>query len=73
MRGFTTTDLYFMAKELQFLVNGRVDKIYQLDDDLYVNIYVASKGNKLLRISSDKLWITKHKPEAFFKNGQHKH
>ncbi|RLE47076.1 hypothetical protein DRJ25_03285 [Candidatus Woesearchaeota archaeon] len=63
MRGFTTIDLYFMTKELQTLLNSRIDKIYQLKEDIYLSIYVPSKGSKLLRITPNKLWLTKHKPE----------
>ncbi len=63
MRGFTAIDLMYMLKELQQLVGGRMDKIYQMDDELYINIYVTNEGKKLLRVKQDKLWLTKNKPE----------
>ncbi len=63
MRGFTSLDVYFMVKELQTLIGGRIDKIQQFDEEIFLPVYVTSKGNKLLRIKSNKIWITKHKPE----------
>lgn len=62
MRGLTSVDLHFMAKELQLLIGGRIDKIYQLKEDIYIEIYVTAKGKNLLKITTDKIWITKHKP-----------
>jgi predicted ribosome quality control (RQC) complex YloA/Tae2 family protein len=63
MREFSSVDLFFMVKELQCIVGSRVDKIYQLDKDVYISAYVTSKGKKLLKITSDKLWLTKHRPD----------
>lgn len=63
MRAFSTVDLFFMVKELQILIGGRIEKVYQTGNNVYISIYVSTKGKKLLRILPDKLWITKHKPE----------
>ncbi len=63
MRGFATIDLMFMTKELQTLIGGRIDKIYHLDNDIYIYIYITSKGKKLLRIKPNKAWLTTYKPE----------
>src|SRR3989338_2058937 len=54
-------DLFFLVKELQFLVGAKVDKVYHQEDDL---ILVLHKGGKhLLKITPSALFLTSQKFE----------
>jgi len=56
----TAFDLSFLVRELQTLVNGRLDKIYVLED----RGFLLSFGNKtLLQVEPGKCWTPLEKPE----------
>ncbi|MBD3259921.1 hypothetical protein GF371_04805 [Candidatus Woesearchaeota archaeon] len=63
--GITSLELRYIIKELQQLVGGKLDKIYQPEkNELLVSIHVPSSGKNLIRIVSGKfLYMTKFKPE----------
>ncbi|MBW2987704.1 NFACT family protein, partial [Candidatus Woesearchaeota archaeon] len=63
--GITSLELRYIVKELQKLVGGKLDKIYQPDkNELLISIHVPSSGKNLIRIVSGKyLYMTKFKPE----------
>jgi predicted ribosome quality control (RQC) complex YloA/Tae2 family protein len=63
--GVTSLELRYIVKELQKLVGGKLDKIYQPDkNELLISIHVPSIGKNYLRIVSGKyLYMTKFKPE----------
>ncbi len=54
-------DLKALIKESQFLKNGRIDAIYQNDDELRIRVYVPSVGNYELFINPKRIHLTKHK------------
>jgi len=49
-------ELHYLVKELQFLVNGKVDNIYNpKKEELILQLHVSGKGKQILRIISGKL------------------
>ncbi|MBW2999833.1 NFACT family protein [Candidatus Woesearchaeota archaeon] len=59
----TSIELSYVVKELQFLVGGKIDKIYQPEKkELVLRFHVTSKGKQILRILPGKyLYLTEHK------------
>jgi len=50
----TSLDLHFLAKELQVLIGGKVDKIYEQEEnkkEFLFRFHVPGKGKMQLRIS----------------------
>ncbi|MBR9690329.1 hypothetical protein GOV08_01455 [Candidatus Woesearchaeota archaeon] len=57
-------ELYFLIKEMQFLVGGKVDKVYNDKKKLLLQLHVTSKGKNLLYVSApDYFYLTSKKPE----------
>lgn len=58
--------IHYLLKELQCLVGGKLDKIYQLPKrELYLQIHVTGKGKHILRIVPGKyMYLTDHKPAS---------
>lgn len=51
----SSIDLHYLINELQFLVGGKIDKIYHpLKEELLIQFHVTGKGKQLLRIISGK-------------------
>lgn len=44
----TSLDLFYLVRELQSLVTGRVQKIYQIEDKVYLAVYSESKKQMLV-------------------------
>lgn len=65
MKQISSLELSYLIKELNLLINGRVDKIYQLKkEELLIQFYVTGKGKKLLKIIVGKsLFLTDTKGE----------
>lgn len=56
MRNFNSLDIYFVLKELKFLIGAKIDKIYQDRDDF---VFCFHKGGKhLLKIEPNILYLT---------------
>jgi len=54
--GLASLELHYVVEELQFLVNGKVDNIYNpKKEDLILQFHVSGKGKQILRIVSGKL------------------
>lgn len=52
----TSLEVHYLVDELQFLVGGRVDNIYNpKKEELILQFYVSGKGKQILRIVSGKL------------------
>ncbi len=52
----TSLELHYLVKELQFLIDAKVDHIYNpKKEDLLLQLHIPSKGKQLLRIISGKL------------------
>ena len=43
-------DLYYIIKELQFVIDSKVDKLYEHEKNLLLQLHVPSKGRTLLNI-----------------------
>ena len=54
-------DLHYLIKELQFLTNSKIDKIYQLNrKNFFFRFFVSGKGNQTFKIQIPKLiYLTK--------------
>ena len=65
MKELTAYDIYKLTNEVEFLVGGKVDNIYQTEQkDLYLQIYIKDKPKQLLRILAGKcFYLTKTRPE----------
>ena len=65
MKQLTALDLALIVKELQFLMNGKIDNIYQASgEELYFNIFKTGEGKSVLRITPSLLYITSIKKET---------
>jgi predicted ribosome quality control (RQC) complex YloA/Tae2 family protein len=59
MRKFTSLDIYFVLKELRFLIGAKIDKIYQDRDNF---VFSFHKGGKhLLKIDPNIIYLTSFK------------
>lgn len=64
-REISSIELNHIISELQFLTDSRMDRIIQSSDSFYLNLYVRSKGNFMLRIVPGKyIYLIKHKPKT---------
>jgi len=54
-------DLHYLIGELQFLINSKIDKIYQLNrKNFFFRFFVSGKGNQTFKIQIPKLiYLTK--------------
>lgn len=62
----TSIELRFLTTELQGLVNGKIDQIYQpKEEELLLQIHVPSKGKQLLHIVLPSfIYLTAEKPDV---------
>lgn len=61
MKVFSSFDLYYMVGELQFLLDSKLDKVYQEGDVLLFSLF---KGDKhLLKITPSSVYLTGYKLE----------
>jgi len=68
MKQLSALDVYFMLKELDFLIGSKVNKIYLEKDDLIISLF--KKNESLLKITPSAIYITKsrftdHVPSNF--------
>ena len=56
-------DLYYLEKELQEIVGGRIDKIYQEKRSFLITMHVRGKGKFMLKINPNNLYLTEDKEE----------
>ena len=62
MKLFSSFDLYYMAKELQILIDTKLDKAYQDSGVLIISLF---KGDKyLLKITPSSIYLTNYKFET---------
>ncbi|MBR9691528.1 hypothetical protein GOV06_01975 [Candidatus Woesearchaeota archaeon] len=58
-------DLHYLIKELQFLVNARIDKIYvPRKKEILIQLFVPSKGKFMIKIDEKSFYLTEHKPSS---------
>ncbi|MBW2969935.1 NFACT family protein, partial [Candidatus Woesearchaeota archaeon] len=56
-------ELHFLIEELQELIGGRIDNIYQ-PNGLILQIHKSGKGKQLLQITDKAMFLAKEKPET---------
>ncbi|MBC8495507.1 NFACT family protein [archaeon] len=59
----SSLELLYVVKELQDLVNGRIDKVYQKDREFVLTMHVRAKGKKMLRIMPNAIYTTEYKED----------
>ena len=59
----TSLDLSILMEEFKQLEEGHVQKVYQRDDELTVEVYVAGEGKKRLVIGTNYAFLSKYKRE----------
>lgn len=62
----SSVDLHFLIKESQYLVNGKIEKIYESDYSsgfVLVHLHVPSKGNVFLKITDKAMFVVPQKEE----------
>lgn len=59
----TSLELLYLTKELQDIIGGRIDKIYQNDREFLLTMHVRSKGRKRLKIIPNAIYLTEYKEE----------
>ncbi len=60
----SSVELYYIVKELQQLVNSKVQKIYQPDKkSLLLELHLANIGKKMLSINEKSVYISELKPD----------
>ena len=62
MKALNILDIGVIVKELQELVGGKIDKIYQPDGFL-IKVHKPNVGKIMIKIEPNKLWITEKKQE----------
>jgi predicted ribosome quality control (RQC) complex YloA/Tae2 family protein len=51
----SSVDLHYLLKEMQFLVNARVDKIYHPEkEELLIQLHATGKGKQIIRVIAGK-------------------
>lgn len=63
MKELSALDLYYLLTEMQILVNGKIDQVYQQDEDVLIRFHVSGVGKKILRIKKHLLYLTEFKEE----------
>lgn len=67
----SSLDLLFLLSELRFLVGGRIEKIYQKNKNIRIEVHLAEKGTFEIYYEPGKIFISEYKrkseevPESF--------
>lgn len=60
----SSLDLHYIVSELQFLIGGKVDKIYQDGKSMILQLHVSQHGKKLLNVFSPNFfYLSSKKPD----------
>jgi predicted ribosome quality control (RQC) complex YloA/Tae2 family protein len=62
MKVFSSFDLYYMTKELQSLLDSKLDKVYQENNVLLISLFKVDKF--LLKITPSSVYFTNYKFES---------
>jgi len=58
-------EIHYIIKELQFLINGKIDKIYHPSKkEIILQFHVPNKGKQQLKIDAKSIYLTTHKSPA---------
>ncbi len=61
MKKISSIEVKHVVDELQWLVGGRIDKIYHRDRTLRIRVYVPGKGEVEIYVEPERLHLTKYK------------
>ena len=65
MKTISSLELNYLVKELQFLVNARVDKIFApRKKEVIIQLFVSGKGKFSLQIDENSVYLTEHRPAS---------
>ena len=58
----SSIDIHYLIKELEFLIGGKIDKIYNPSKkELILQFHFPNKGKQQLRIDEKSIYLTEHK------------
>ena len=58
----TSLDLYFLIKELQIMLNAKIDKVFDDENTVLFQLHLPGKGKKYLKIIlPSTVFLTEHK------------
>ena len=63
MKELTALDIFYLTKELQVLINSKIDQIYQPKYEILIRIHSPQFGKKILRISKNFIFLSDFKGE----------
>jgi len=71
MKTLTSLEVYFLLKELQFLVSSKIDQIYGSGREVLLQLHVPGKGKVFFRILPNCVYLASYKqsygtPTGFF-------
>jgi len=59
----SSLEIYHLVKEFKILMNGRIDKIFQVGKkEFYIQFHVSNIGKRLLKITDKLIYLTDKKP-----------
>ncbi len=60
----SSLDLHYLVKELKILLNGRLDKVFQIGKkEFYIQMHVSGEGKKILKVTDKLVYLAERKPE----------
>ena len=58
----SSIDIHYIVQELQFLINAKIDKIYNpTKKEILIQFHVPNKGKQQLKINEHSIYLTEHK------------
>src|SRR3989338_354620 len=65
MKKLSSIELNYLVKEMSLLIGSKVDKIYDIEDEIVISLHLPNTGKKFLRIVPGKfLFLTDYKESA---------
>ena len=64
----SSLDIKVLVEELQWIAKSqaRIQKIYQLEDEVHIEFFVSNRGTFLLVLGDGKIFIKQHKCRKHF-------
>ncbi|MBW2977457.1 NFACT family protein [Candidatus Woesearchaeota archaeon] len=65
MKQFSSLEIHYLIKELQFLINSKVDQIYHPSKkELIIQLYVTNQGKRILKITPKIFFLTETRQQT---------
>ena len=65
MKSLSALEISYLIKELDFLINARIDKIYvPRKKEIIIQLYASSKGKYSIKIDEKSFYLTEYKPAS---------